>query len=180
MKDENGECVAGEKPCESNPLIQMQIWDGNKGVSSNRFGCVRENERYTCDDKEGIRIHKGIDLMAQPNTRVFSLTEGIVYDIRHTDDSRGYGHHVVIQSGDLFYMYAHFSKKPPFNKGDRVTTGQIIGRSGDSDAEKVGPHLRFEVRSASTFYGGTPLPPEDILGTKFDDYGKALRNDDCD
>lgn len=175
----DGDCIEGTEPCDNDPLGNMEISDWNSGKSANRFGCVRNDVEYSCDNEQGKRMHKGIDLKASIGTPVHSLVSGTVADVRHTDQSSGYGHNIVIRSGNLYYMYAHLESKPDLIVGGTVSAGQIIGSSGDSDTAGE-PHLHLEVRSGTNgFYNGTAVNIEDYLGTKFDENGNTLINENC-
>ena len=69
---------------------------------------------------------------------------------------RSYGHHIIINHGDISTLYAHgttlFVKE-----GDTVKQGQVIMTSG-STGNSTGPHLHFEVR-----VNGKPVNPYPYL-----------------
>jgi hypothetical protein len=63
------------------------------------------------------------------------------------------------------YVYMHLQERSPFRAGDRVKTGQMIGRVGDS-GNAQGCHLHYEMWSAPGWYdGGNPLDPYRFLKT---------------
>ena len=61
------------------------------------------------------------------------------------------------------YAYMHMAAPSPFEKGDRVYTGQQIGQVGDT-GRASGCHLHFEAWSAPGWYtGGSVLDPTPLL-----------------
>src|SRR5262249_49564043 len=68
------------------------------------------------------------------------------------------GNHVIIQSGDRYFFYAHLQPGSlAVKRGDRVRAGQSLGRlgnSGNSDA----PHLHFHVTDGNSPLGSEGLP----------------------
>jgi len=176
VSDGEGGC----RPCDDDPLFNMEIADINSGKSSSRFGCVRVDPDYTCDGKDDKRPHHGIDLEADIGQNVYSISGGTVWDVRHTDNSRGYGNHIVIETNEGYVMYAHLLNKPDFNVGDSIEKGQFLGFSGESDT--IGkPHLHLEMRdnSGSGFYSSTPVNIENYLNTEFDSNNNTIENENC-
>ena len=89
------------------------------------------------------RKHEGIDLAAPVGTPLLAAKDGLV--LYAADTVKGYGNMVVLQhDGDLLTAYAHTSVLL-VHKGDRVRTGQIIARVGQT-GHATAPHLHFEVR----------------------------------
>jgi murein DD-endopeptidase MepM/ murein hydrolase activator NlpD len=71
------------------------------------------------------------------------------------------GYYVVIDGykSSYDYVYMHLQERSPFHTGDRVKTGQMIGRVGDS-GNASGCHLHYEMWSAPGWYdGGDPTDP---------------------
>lgn len=102
--------------------------------------------------------HKGIDIRARKNTKVYSTADGIV---RTANYSKFSGNRVIIQHNFGFSSYfAHLSKMK-VRAGDVIQRGDLIGLSGDS-GQSAGPHLHYEVR-----YLGKPLNPADFLNWEF-------------
>jgi|FEC22Drversion2_1045045.scaffolds.fasta_scaffold01356_8 murein DD-endopeptidase MepM/ murein hydrolase activator NlpD len=155
------------------PLINNQIrTDGQKGGVSNSFGKVRNN---------GTRVHQGWDLLAQPNSAIFSVGNGIVVQI-HQNVS-GYGKCILIEtynpkynknsnkSGDIsaiekvYVLYAHLSVVE-VKQNDKVSAGQQIAKSGQTgNAGGEPPHLHIEVLLQPKIAKGTArIDPGNILG----------------
>ena len=102
--------------------------------------------------------HKGQDYPMPVGTDVKSLSNGVVMD---SNLGKDYGVHVVIDAGGgMQYIYGHLSSKR-FNRGDMVTKGQIIGKSGDT-GNVTGPHLHLEIRNGKN----NPVDPSTIIGGK--------------
>lgn len=87
------------------------------------------------------RFHSGVDLRAAYGTEVPSAGNGRV---TFSGERGGYGTLVVIQHEDgVETRYAHLAATE-VREGDRVESGQIIGRVGSS-GRSTGAHLHFEV-----------------------------------
>jgi|GEM_PF-1723487 len=94
--------------------------------------------------------HGGIDLRASLGKSVKSAMDG---EVTFVGNSGNYGLLIKIQhAGNLESRYAHLSGAS-VNVGDRVSAGQVIGKSGQS-GNATGPHLHFELRSS-----GSPIDP---------------------
>ena len=94
---------------------------------------------------EDWRIHDGLDISASAGTAVLAASVGTVQTV--TDDAL-MGTTVIIDHGDGYQTtYANLQTKPPVEKGQRVTAGQVIGAVGTTAAAESaqGPHLHFSV-----------------------------------
>lgn len=91
--------------------------------------------------------HNGIDLRASQGTRVKSALTGTVEGTGNTDSvcpNASYGKWILIKHNNgLSTLYAHLSFISVV-KGDKVSTGDIIGYSGNT-GYSTGPHLHFTV-----------------------------------
>jgi len=89
-------------------------------------------------------VHVGVDIAADPGTRVRSIFKGSVVFARM--DAHGGGLMIDIltkQRGEKFILrYAHLSKLK-VKEGDIVNPDQIIGLVG-STGNSTGPHLHIE------------------------------------
>ena len=105
----------------------------------------------------GGRSHQGQDVFARcgvplraarGGTVVFSKSHGLA------------GNYLVIKGDatDVSYMYAHLQAPSPFRAGDKVATGQEIGRVGDTGNAR-GCHLHFELWRGAYQQGGSPFDP---------------------
>jgi len=98
------------------------------------------------------RQHKGIDLAAEPGTRVVAVADGEVVKAGNFND--GFGGQVLIkhvtEDGKVFYTrYAHLNKWY-VRENEKITKGKKIGESGGEKGHpnagrSEGPHLHFEL-----------------------------------
>jgi hypothetical protein len=53
---------------------------------------------------------------------------------------------VILSHGNGYYtMYSHLESRVPFNKGQRVARGTVIGTAGSAGTSYNNPHLHFEM-----------------------------------
>jgi murein DD-endopeptidase MepM/ murein hydrolase activator NlpD len=98
--------------------------------------------------------HKGTDFHAPPGTPVLAMNTGIV---RVTKMYTAYGNTIIIDHGaGVLTLYMHLSKIDA-KVGDKVTKGQVIGKSGETGYAE-GPHLHVSVK-----VGGISIDPEAFL-----------------
>lgn len=98
--------------------------------------------------------HDGIDIGASPGTPVESPATGVVVAANASVD---YGNYVMLDHGNgVRSLYGHLQKLD-VKIGERVETGEIIGRSGSS-GRTTGPHLHYELRVE-----GKPVDPRRFL-----------------
>ncbi|AQT87007.1 hypothetical protein B1222_23530 (plasmid) [Paenibacillus larvae subsp. pulvifaciens] len=92
------------------------------------------------------KFHKGIDIPAPNGTPISSAMNGIVKNVKSTNNSGGYGELTIIESddGSIQTYYAHQSRIV-VRQGMRVKVGDLIGYVG-STGQSTGPHLHFEIR----------------------------------
>lgn len=111
---------------------------------SSRFG-------YRRDPILGTQaLHAGMDFRASVGMPIRATGNGKVV---RAGWNGGYGRMVEIAHADGYSTrYAHMSKLS-VSKGDVVTKGTILGRSGNS-GRSTGPHLHYEVRR-----DGRPVNP---------------------
>lgn len=118
---------------------------GNQVVRS-----YSDKEPSYSETLEVWEIHKAIDVEANENQEVKSLSNGTVLDV-YDDDK--YGMSVKIQSSDnTVFVYSSLSKNINVKKGDKVTDGQSIGYAGNtSDVECLsGVHVHLEAYKNNT------------------------------
>ncbi len=121
------------------------------GGAVQRFGAPRS----------GGRVHQGQDVFAACGTRVVAARGGKVQ--ARGSDPQLYGNWVVIDGRGTRtdYRYAHFLHPASAHDGERVGTGERIGRVGKTgNARTVGCQLHFEVWPSGWQRGGPvdPLP----------------------
>jgi murein DD-endopeptidase MepM/ murein hydrolase activator NlpD len=96
--------------------------------------------------RSGGRVHQGQDVFASCGTRVVAAQGGRVQ--ARGSDPVLYGNWVVIdgRGTKTDYRYAHFLHPASVHDGERVRTGERIGRIGKTgNARTVGCQLHFEV-----------------------------------
>lgn len=95
--------------------------------------------------------HNGIDLAAPIGTPLKAALSGTVIGTGNTDAVKGcysFGKWVMVKhSNGLNTMYAHLSQIAVAT-GDQVSTGQLVGYSGET-GYATGPHLHFGVYVSS-------------------------------
>lgn len=106
----------------------------------------------------GGRSHQGHDVFAACGTRLDAARGGRV---QYAGYHGAAGHYLVIdgRKSRRDYAYMHLRRKPRVQTGDRVRTGQVLGRVGDS-GNASGCHLHFEIwRGPGWYEGGQPIDP---------------------
>jgi murein DD-endopeptidase MepM/ murein hydrolase activator NlpD len=122
-------------------------WPVRGWISSN-FG-----ERSLDGDSE---MHYGVDIVVPEGTAVRASRSGRVTEAR-ADFERGWGWTIIVDHGDGWKTrYAHLSRLAA-RTGDRVSAGQVIGRSGNT-GRSTGPHLHY-----GTYLDGVPKNPLALL-----------------
>ncbi|MFD9818750.1 transglycosylase family protein [Streptomyces violascens] len=97
--------------------------------------------------------HTGVDFPVATGTSVKAVTSGTVVEAGW---GGSYGYQVVIHHPDGRYsQYAHLSAVN-VKAGQKVNTGQRIGRSG-ATGNATGPHLHFEIRTGPAY--GSDVDP---------------------
>lgn len=99
---------------------------------------------------DGTTGGKGMDIAGTRGTPIRAAAAGLV--MYAGDGLRGYGKLIIIKHSDtLLSAYAH-QDNILVAEGSRVALGQVVGRMGDSDAQRV--LLHFEIREQ-----GNPVNP---------------------
>ncbi len=140
-----------------------------------------------------LSVHTGVDLGADQGAPVLATGPGEVvwagYGLYRgiEDPTDPYGLAVAIrhdfgyEGQPLYTVYAHQSEITVW-PGQRVRTGEVIGRVGDT-GHVSGPHLHFEVRLGENRYFATRnpelwmVPPEGwgvLVGRVLDTFGRPL------
>ena len=113
-------------------------------------------------DSRGGRPHEGQDVFAKPGTPLVAVRSGVVVEAAGESSSLsgGRGNYIAIYSPAerRTYVYLHMSDPSPFQRGDRVRAGDVVGAVGCTGS-CYGDHLHFEVRLGR----GTAAKPIDPL-----------------
>jgi murein DD-endopeptidase MepM/ murein hydrolase activator NlpD len=118
---------------------------------------VRSKQRGWGDGFGAGRGHQGQDIFAPCGTRLVAARGGKVLWNRYQSAA---GWYVVISGRGVGrdYVYMHLQQRSPLREGQRVRTGQQIGRVGET-GNASGCHLHFELWSGPGWYrGGSALP----------------------
>lgn len=107
--------------------------------------------------------HQGQDVIADSGTPIVAPYGGAISYVAYQAEAAG--HYVVLHSDDgRDYVFMHLLEGSTAVKvGQRVTTGQRIGRVG-STGRSSGPHLHFEIWVDGPWqFGGKPIDPLPLL-----------------
>ncbi len=90
------------------------------------------------------KLHKGVDLSANPGVAVLAAGKGKVLEQTFRAD---YGNMIVIDHGHGIYTrYAHLASfDPAVEVGTRVVQGQRLGQMGNTADPPVALHLHYEI-----------------------------------
>jgi murein DD-endopeptidase MepM/ murein hydrolase activator NlpD len=112
------------------------------------------------------RGHQGQDVGAACGEKIVAARGGRVTWKRYHSAA---GYYVVIDGrrDSHDYMYAHLRKPAIVGEGERVRTGERIGRVG-ATGNATGCHLHFEYWSSHWWAGGRPLPSVTRVLRKWD------------
>lgn len=109
--------------------------------------------------RSGGRRHNGFDVNAGCGTPLVAARAGRVR--RRAYDPVLYGNYIIIRGRleQRDYWYVHLQRPAPVGVGQQVSTGQRIGRVGETgNARTIGCHLHFELRVR-----GRPIDPRPEL-----------------
>ncbi|MGH2926007.1 MAG: M23 family metallopeptidase [Solirubrobacterales bacterium] len=145
----------------AHPSSRFRLLDGDFPVRGphdyggpvQRFGAPRS----------GGRIHQGQDVFASCGTKLVAAQGGRVQ--ARGSDPVLYGNWVVIDARGTKtdYRYAHFLHPATVHDGERVMTGETIGRVGKTgNARTIGCQLHFEVWPRG-WEQGSPIDPLPLL-----------------
>ncbi len=114
------------------------LWPLHNGKIVKRFGQNRNVELKT------VTINYGVDISLKKDPNVRCVAEGIVSAI---DWLPGYGSVVIVShKGDYRTVYGHLAEIY-VDEGDRIVTGKVIAKIGESVDGKV---LHFEIWNSRT------------------------------
>lgn len=113
---------------------------------------------HTYGDGMGAgRNHQGQDIFAPCGRRIVAARGGRVKTKAYHGRA---GHYVVIagKKTKIDYVYMHLKRASKLKVGQRVKTGQLVGRNGES-GNASGCHLHFEMWRGGWYDGGSPISP---------------------
>merc|ERR1712157_441666 len=112
-----------------------------------------QNTSNTIDGYNGQRI---LDIYAPINTKIYSFTDGIIYDFGYNAEKGDYGHVIIMEynniglnNSTLYALYGHLSKKSIQGKyiGRNIKKGGVIGYIGNvhENGGWENPHVHFQL-----------------------------------
>ena len=133
-------------PCGTISNLDRSLFLGTAFVSPLTVGKLSSYFGVRKDPIDHLhKFHAGVDIACPINTPVYASRDGVVI---FAGFNGGYGNLIVIKhSRDYFTLYGHLHKIL-VAKGSTVSTGQLIGKSGNT-GRTTGPHLHFEIRKHS-------------------------------
>lgn len=109
--------------------------------------------------RNGGRVHIGFDVTARCGAPLAAVRTGTI--VKRAFDPRLDGNFVVIRGlgENRKYWYSHMVRPSPFQQGDRVNIGDIVGHIGRTgNAGGMPCHLHFEL-----YRKGRPIDPKPEL-----------------
>lgn len=183
VEDENGNCIAGEVPCQGNPgkIPRIAEQKQNSGLDGGRFtvgdNAVRDG---------GDRDHKGLDLLLGHREPLFTMKEGEVEFIGN-NYQYGLGKYVIVSydigGQDVWVLYAHLNTDN-VGSNETVPQGIVIGTAGISGnlAGAIEKNFACEPVHVEVRIGGWSGPakdPENYMNIKFYTNGNVVPGTDC-
>ena len=113
--------------------------------------------------KKKRQFHRGVDLKAKYNTKVYATADGVIKYVQDRNIG-SFGRVIKVAHNFGFEtVYAHLNKTK-VKIGDIVKKGQYIGLTGNS-GRSTGPHLHYEVS-----YASKALNPRDYMKWNLKNY----------
>jgi murein DD-endopeptidase MepM/ murein hydrolase activator NlpD len=110
----------------------------------------------------GSAIHMGVDLRAADGTPVFSTISGVVENVTYNPGG-ACGKHVKIKGSDGFAVRFCHLQEILVKKGEKVSAGCMVAKSGHSGIGKAGQpypaHLHYEIFNQND----RQIPPEPYI-----------------
>jgi murein DD-endopeptidase MepM/ murein hydrolase activator NlpD len=115
------------------------------------------------DPRSGGRVHQGQDMPAACGTPLVAARGGTVAQTGYSDALYGYFILIDGTATEHDYFYAHMEAPTPLSEGDRVRTGEEIGRVGKTgNARNEFCQLHFELWPHG-YHHGSPIDPLPFL-----------------
>ncbi|MGK2954537.1 MAG: M23 family metallopeptidase [Solirubrobacterales bacterium] len=186
----SGRTTSGKRAPNGRYHFVVRSIDGTKAILSKSLVRARKSKKK--DDPFGFRMyayvypvraphsygdsigagrgHQGQDVMADCGSKLIAARAGTVY---YNDyQAGGAGNYIVINlkgAGGKSHVYMHMPTRSPLDVGEKVKTGQRIGKVGTT-GRSTACHLHFEIWSGPGWYqGGSFLNPTPSL-QKWDRY----------
>jgi len=88
-------------------------------------------------------LHNGIDIPVPVGTDVHSGIDGVVSDTGWNDN---YGNYIIIDNSDGISVKYEHCDEILAAVGQKVKSGEVVAKSGDSGADTTGAHLHMEAK----------------------------------
>ncbi|MBE7048953.1 MAG: M23 family metallopeptidase [Ruminococcaceae bacterium] len=111
------------------------------GIVTSPFG----ERQHPTNGEEAF--HYGIDIGAEPGTKIVCAAEGTVLESGESDD---YGYYLLVQhANEIYTLYAHCQELLT-SAGQSVEKGQVVATVG-ATGNATAPHLHFEIRNGESW-----------------------------
>ncbi len=117
----------------------MFSWPVENPIITQHFG---EVSRYKGRLLYNGKPHNGMDFGLPIGSAVMAVADGTITAVGNNGKYQ-YGKYILVHhENNLATLYAHLSKNDLVRVGDKVSKGQVIGRSGNT-GYSTGPHLHL-------------------------------------
>lgn len=152
--------VMGEETVIKRPYISTDV---KVGASFYDYQASEDTQKNSLIYHENTYMqNSGVDYVAEKIFEVTAILDGEVIEVK---EEELLGKTVSIRhENDMISIYQSLSETP-LKKGDKVTQGQVVGKSGNSELSKeLGNHLHFELYVKSQV-----VDPESYFDKKLSD-----------
>lgn len=124
-----------------NPYLQADVTIGKNFYDYK--GSEEDQEKSITRYEDTYIQNTGIDYVAENTFEVISILSGEVIEVKEDDTL---GKTVKVQHQNSYVSTYQSLSEVSVKKGDKVTQGQVLGKSGTNKMEKdLGNHLHFEL-----------------------------------
>lgn len=135
-------------------FARMKKDRANVGIGRyNEVRAINTTDAFRVEGNNGPEwrtLHLGMDLFAEPGTRVLAPLDGTVHSFRNNDAKGDYGPTIILQHEDgvFFTMYGHLGLQSlqGLVEGKTFKKGDVVGTIGDSTVNGGWtPHVHFQL-----------------------------------
>ena len=110
-----------------------------------------------------LQDHDGVDARLPEGAEVLCPADGVVSLVTDNEEESGFSISIQHGTGAVMSVFGHLQERPPFEKGDKVKQGDVIGLVGNT-GNSTAPHLHYSVLVRGVAYN-----PETVA-SKWDYY----------